>query len=139
MHSLTEHTVVPVADEDDARATATVLKRYQFDQITVVHVVEKGDGAPDKLPLEQAESRAADAFDAFREIIPDVQEEILYSRSVVEAVTDFAADVDASAIAFRPRGGSRVIQFLSGDKALKLITEADRPVIALQEEATDDG
>ncbi|QLG50314.1 universal stress protein [Natrinema halophilum] len=140
MHSLTEHAVVPVADEDDARATATVLKRHRFDQITVVHVVEKGDGAPDKLPLEQAESRAADAFAAFRELIPDVQEEILYSRSVVDAVIDFAADVDASAIAFRPRGGSRVVQFLSGDKALKLITEADRPVIALQEEeVTDDG
>lgn len=130
--SLTKHVVVPVADEKDARTTAQELDAYEFDRVTAVHVVEKREGGPDAIPPEQAEQQAADAFAAFREVIPEAEEELAYGSDVVAAIIDVAADVEASAIAFRPRGGSRIVQFLSGDTALNLITEADRPVIALQ-------
>ncbi|MDG5777038.1 universal stress protein [Haloarculaceae archaeon H-GB2-1] len=136
--SLTNHLVVPVVDEEDARETARILDDYEYGRITVVHVIEKGEGVPDKLPLEQAEQRASNAFGAFRGFIPEIDTETAYRRDVVAAILDVAADVDASAIAFRPRGGNRLVQFLSGDTALKLVTDADRPVIALPEETENE-
>ncbi|GGC70839.1 universal stress protein [Haloferax sulfurifontis] len=135
---ITKHLVVPVANEEDARETARILDTYEYGQVTVVHIIEKGEGVPDKLPLEQAEQRASNAFGAFRGFIPEIDTETAYSRNVVTAIIDVAADVNASAIAFRPRGGNRLVQFLSGDTALKLITDADRPVIALPEETKNE-
>lgn len=131
--ALMEHLVVPVANEEDARATATALTQYPFEQITVVHVVEKAGGAPDKLSVEQAERIAEESFIAFREIIPDVETEITYSRDVVDAINALTIEMGASAIAFRSRGGGRLARLISGDTALRLVTDTDRPVIALHE------
>lgn len=130
---ITDHVLVPVATEEDARKTAELLGSYRVGDVTVLHVVEKGEGVPDKTPVEQSEQVAQEAFAAFREVFPDADTEITYRRDVHEAIIDVAEEVDATAIVFRPRGGSRILQFLAGDLSLKLITEADRPVIALSE------
>ncbi|MGM0398962.1 MAG: universal stress protein [Halobacteriota archaeon] len=129
-----DHVLVPVANEDDARTTAQALGNYAPAAVTVLHVVEKGEGVPDKTPVEQSEAIAADSFEAFREEFPDAADEITYSRDIVGAIFDVAESVDASAIVFRSRGGNRLVQFLSGDLSLKLVTNAERPVIALPRE-----
>ncbi|MFW6318003.1 MAG: universal stress protein [Halorubrum sp.] len=125
------HVLLPVAHEEDALATARTLEPYGPERVTALHVVEKGEGVPDKTPVEQSEELAAESYAAVKTVFPDADEHTAYARNVVGAILDAADEVDASAIAYRSRGGNRLMQFLSGDLSLKLVTNADRPVIAL--------
>lgn len=131
------HALVPVAHEEDARATAAALAPYAPDRVTALHVVEKGEGVPDKTPVGQSEQMAAAAFEAVRETFPDADEHTAYARDVVGAIFEVADEVGATAVVYRSRGGGRLAQFLSGDLSLALVTRADRPVVALPD--TDDG
>lgn len=128
---LLAHVLVPVADADDAAATAAALEPYSPDRVTALHVVEKAGGAPDKTPVEQSEQLAEDAFTAVRRVFPDADDHVIYDTDVVDAIFDTAAEADASAVAYRSRGGNRILQFLSGDQSLRLVTEGDVPVVAL--------
>ncbi|MFW6383932.1 MAG: universal stress protein [Halodesulfurarchaeum sp.] len=128
---LLRNVLVPVANEPDARKTAQALAPYDPAGVTVTHVVEKGEGVPDKTPVSQSEEIAAKSYEAMREVFPDAEEYTAYGRDVAAEIFDAAEAVDASAIAYRSRGGNRLLQFLSGDTSLKLVTKADRPVIAL--------
>lgn len=128
---LLDHVLVPVAHEDDALKTARALEPYDPDRVTALHVVEKGGGVPDKTPVEQSEELATESYAAVRQVFPDADTHTAYARDVVGAIFEAANDVNASAIAYRSRGGNRIMQFLSGDLSLKLVTQADRPVIAL--------
>lgn len=128
---LLEHVLLPLANKEDAVRTASALEPYQPERVTALHVVEKGEGVPDKTPVEQSEAVAEDVYEAVRTVFPDADEHTAYSRDVVGAIFEAAEDVDASAIAYQTRGGSRLVKFLSGDTGLELVTESDRPVIAL--------
>jgi len=136
--SLLRHVLVPVANEDDALATANSLEPYSPDHVTALHVVEKGAGVPDKTPVEQSEGVAEESYAAVRTVFPDANEHTAYARNVVEAIFDAADEVEASAIAYRSRGGGRITQFLTGDLSLKLVTQAAIPVIALPRVETDE-
>lgn len=125
------HVLLPVAHEEDATWTALALEPYEPDHVTTLHVVEKAGGAPDKTPVEQSKEIADQSYAAVRAVFPSADAETAYARDVVAAIFRVADDVDATAIAFRSRPGNRLMQFLSGDLSLKLVTGADRPVIAL--------
>ena len=135
---LLAHVLLPVAHEDDATTTATALKPYSPERVTALHVVEKGEGVIDKTPVEQSEEVAETSYKAIRAIFPDADQHTAYARDIVDAILDAADDVEASAIAYQTRGGNRLKHFLSGDLSLKLITNADRPVIVLPETDTDE-
>lgn len=137
MKDITSNILVPISTEEDARKTATVVDEYEYERITVVHVIEQTPGIPDPISPEQATEQATVALSAFRETIPDAETEQVFREDVIEGIMDVAADIGASSILFRPRGGSRITRFLSGDTTLRLVTEADRPVIAVPDGADE--
>lgn len=132
--------VAPVANQDDAAATATALVPYvEAADVTVfaVHVIEKAGGALDKASVEQRERQAEEIFLEFTQILTDVgadlETRILYGTNIAEAIVEAAHDLDASAIVFTPRGGSRWVKLLTGDVTYGLVTNSDIPVIVLSD------
>jgi nucleotide-binding universal stress UspA family protein len=136
--NLLSHVLLPVAHKEDALATARELEPYQPERVTALHVVEKGGGVPDKTPVEQSEELAAESYQSVRTVFPDADDHTAYGRDIVAKIFEAAEEVDASAIAYRSRGGNRLMQFLSGDLSLKLVTNTDRPVIALPRTDSDE-
>lgn len=135
--TLLDHVVLPVVHPDDAERSAHALAPYDPDAVTVVHVVEKGGGVPDKTPVEHSEEMADLCYETVREIFPEADDHTAYGTDVVAAIFETAKDLEASAIAYRSRGGGRVLQFLSGDRSLRLVTEPALPVVALPQPAND--
>jgi nucleotide-binding universal stress UspA family protein len=137
---LLDHPVVPVADRTDAVATATALSRHLdgIRRVTAVHVVEKGGGAIDKAPMAR---RVADA-NAFLSTVESrladevpVETRVEFGTDVADTVVATGLDVGATAIAFRPRGGNRLVRFLSGDTASRLLNGSELPIVSLPVES----
>jgi len=134
MTDVLDRTLLPVANEADAEASCRALRPYVGTSVVACHVVEKAGGAPDKASVEQREQAAEEAFAVVRDALgdqTDVETTIRYDTDVADAIFAAAADVDATAIVFTPRGGSRWVRLLTGDVALDLVTETDRPVVVL--------
>ncbi len=144
MSDLFERVLVPVASPDDARATSRAVEPYlarETSEVVVVHVIEKAGGAPDKAGVEQRQAYAEEIFEVVRETL-DVQSletEIRYGTDVPEAIFGAAGDHDATAVVITPRGGSRWLRLLTGDVALDIVTETDRPVVVLPDLETAGG
>lgn len=139
---LFETVFVPIADPEDAEQTARAISYYANpnSEIIVVHVIEKGEGVPDKAAPSQQEEFAEQAYEAFLEVFPDgwgnVRFVSLYGRDVAKTIIEGAAEADATVIAFTPRGGSRWKRLITGDVARKLIDTSGIPVISLPEQPT---
>lgn len=128
---LLQTVVVPVAHKQDAQLTAQVLEPYNPTNVIVVYIVEKGDGSIDKTPVDLSKEVADEAFSAFRETFPDAESKIGYARDVVDEIISIGTTAEATAIAFRPRKGGRLQQFLSGDLTISLINQTPVPVVIL--------
>ncbi|WP_229110560.1 universal stress protein [Halapricum desulfuricans] len=139
--SVLQRTIVPVADPDDAAATTEAVASHVDDvggTVIAVHVIEKAGGALDKASVEQREQAARDLFAVVRDGLSDtditLETEILYGTDVAQTLIDAAHDLDASAIVFTPRGGSRWQKLLSGDVTHHLLNNTDVPILAFPEE-----
>ncbi|MFB6206853.1 MAG: universal stress protein [Haloglomus sp.] len=139
MSDLLARPVVPVADDDDARATARALAPHLDGTatVTVVYVVEKAGGAIDKAGVEQRELAAEEAFGAFEDTLDhaavpaEVRTEIHYDTDVVDGIFDAATELEASSVAFVPRGGGSLLGLLTGNRSERLVTENPLPVVSL--------
>jgi nucleotide-binding universal stress UspA family protein len=134
--TLLERVVVPVADEQDSRATAAAVSRHvdEVQSVVAVHVVEKGGGAVDKAPVGKRRADAAAFLSVVESRLDDrvaVETRLAFGTDVAETVVETALDAEATAIVFRPRGGSRLVRFLSGDTAARLVTDPELPVVSL--------
>ena len=143
--SLFERVIVPVASEDDAKATTAALARHAdavSGTVVAVHVIEKAGGAPDKASVEQRELTAEEMFEVVRAELEgfdvDLETDILYGTDVAETIVQAGHEADATAIVFTPREGSRWLKLLTGDVALELISDSDIPVVVLPDEQTSD-
>ncbi|WP_394337236.1 universal stress protein [Halegenticoccus soli] len=135
---LLAYPIVPIANEDDARATCDAVLPYVADaggRMLVVHVVEKAGGAPDKASVEQREELASEMFALVRERAAEAGVEaetrVLYGTDVATAILEAAAEADASAVVFSPRGGKRWWELFAENVRRSLVTESDRPVVVL--------
>ncbi|RQG97985.1 universal stress protein [Natrarchaeobius chitinivorans] len=130
-----DRVIVPVANEDDAESTCRGFAEYVDEEarIKLVHVIEKGGGAPDKAPLEARQNQADETFAVAEDVLDEfeIETELRYGTDVIEEILEAAAEFDATAIAFTPRPSGRVAQLLTGNKTRRLV-RADRvPVIVL--------
>lgn len=135
-----QHALVPVASPEDTEASMKAVRPYleSIDgEVTVINVIEKAGGAPDKASVEQREEYAREMFAIARDEMANsdctLTTEIYYGTDVAETIIKAAHEIEASAIVFTPRDSSRWVRLLTGDIALSLVSDSDLPVITLPE------
>lgn len=140
MTDLMARPLVPVAGEEDATDTYEAIAEYLTPDAkpVLIYVVEKAGGGVDKAGVEQREEVATEAFEQFERLAAEdgvaVETDIQYDTDVVEGIRAAAREHDATSIAFQPRGGSRITEFLSGSVRSKLTKGGSFPVVVLPDE-----
>lgn len=132
--------LVPVANEEDTKATCDALvphldERVEF--VNVLYVVEQTEGYIDTTSPEALTEEANRWFDIAEEkleAVDEVRTEIRYGTDVVDEIVASATEHDATAIVFRPREKGRLTSLFSSSIEHRLLTESPCPVIALDED-----
>lgn len=140
MTGLLTRPVVPVASVEDAERTCRALDPYlpAIESLVSLHVIESAAGPSDPASTRQREDIAEEIQDSMRELSAAVELETTTIRGgdPVDRILETADVTDATAIAFTPRSGGRIVRWLSGDVANKLIENDRHPVVVLP---TDEG
>jgi nucleotide-binding universal stress UspA family protein len=142
---LFDRVVIPVASEMDAIVTCEAVIPYLSEtqgEAHVVHIIEKTEGYMDKASSEQMELAAGRIFDVASDTLRNAdftsfETHLRYGTNVVETIYDACEDLDATAVVFVTRKTSRWKRFLTGDVALKLVTQNPYPAIVLPEPGSE--
>jgi len=100
-------------------------------EVHVMHVVGKKEAAADaKIKLQFLKERVKEekGFDI---------ETILRIGTIFEDIVDYSVEIDATLIVMGTHG-KRAMQFLSGTRALKIVTDSKVPFIIVQEKDIDE-
>jgi nucleotide-binding universal stress UspA family protein len=135
--SLFERILVPLADPDDAGRTARALRPHvdADSELVLTHVAE-GSG-PETEIARGRNYFAEETYETFINVLDREQIRLewvtLQGREVAEAVIDGTAAVDATLIAFTPRGLDGWARIISGDPGGRLMRDANVPVMVFPE------
>jgi nucleotide-binding universal stress UspA family protein len=139
MTGLLSRPVVPVASVEDAERTCRALEPYlaEIESVVSLHVIESASGPSDPTSARQREEAAEEVQDVMRQLAPNVELETTTVQGGDPAgrILEVTDVTDATAIAFTPRPGGRLVRWLSGDVANKLIENDRHPVVVLPLEA----
>ncbi|MEZ3162294.1 universal stress protein [Halorubrum sp. RMP-47] len=130
---LFERILVPIADPEDAEATARALRPH-LDAGTTLIVTHVTQGTGAETTIETGRDQFAGAtYETFSDILyrRDLEFEwvTLAAREVAEALVDAIEMTEATLVTFTPRDIDAWKRTLAGDPGSRLIREADVPVM----------
>lgn len=118
---------------DNAIGHAMRLAKHAGAEVYLLHVVAKQDEVDEtrrKLELEQERARAMEQGVAVHKLVR--------VGSIFDDIGDAAAEIDADLIVMGTHG-MRGMQFITGSRALRVITSSNTPFIVVQERPIKEG
>lgn len=118
---------------DNAIGHAMRLAKHAGAEVYLLHVVAKQDEVEEtrrKLELEQERARAVEQGVAVHKLVR--------VGSIFDDIGDAAAEIDADLIVMGTHG-MRGMQFITGSRALRVITSSNTPFIVVQERPIKEG
>jgi nucleotide-binding universal stress UspA family protein len=118
---------------DNAIGHAMRLAKHAGAEVYLLHVVAKQDDVDEtrrKLELEQERARAMEQGVAVHKLVR--------VGSIFDDIGDAAAEIDADLIVMGTHG-MRGMQFITGSRALRVITSSNTPFIVVQERPIKEG
>ncbi|MFW5917920.1 MAG: universal stress protein [Haloferacaceae archaeon] len=139
MTRLLERPLVPVASVEDAERTRRALVPFlaEVDSLVSLHVVEEAGGPSTPDAAEQREAIADEIQQVLQGLPEDadvaltVETRTVHGGDPVARILGAADEAEATAIAFTPRPGGRIVRFVSGNMTGKLVTNGRHPVVTL--------
>lgn len=141
--SLLHRTIIPIANEEDTRATCEALLPHLDDTVEMVnllYVIEQTEGYMDTTTPEALEQEAHEWFKIAEGILGTVdgfQTELRAGTDVVDEIVVSAVEHDATAIVFKPREKGQLSRLLSRGVKERLLTESPCPVVTLPDTDKD--